>query len=415
MNLKYINSTPTSMVNGPPIHVVDFTRQPRDVTLAGRTYSQDSREATLEIPRGETIDCRRAWLEFTLKLNTTLPGPTHLRASNGIWNMLRRVELKEGDRLIQTIDHYNLLQSVMYKFGGLRENEDTLGPMWGIGTKAQRNVWGALAGGRNYALPINLHSLVKAPIDTFDPIHHARLRLKLIFDDPSRWVETEAGFVPTFTVDNLRINYDVIFTPAQYKNGKTAAHQRQGITTVFDDFMIFEQQFDGATVNLQLTPNKQSIKSIFTVFINDGDRNKVDVDDKFETFKFLDIQSYQHKFGNTFFQEKPVVTNKFLPIEPYQEYLKMWGHLVGSGEFGEVTKVGIEAFKDGDCFIIAQDLETAYSDPEFLNNLSLDAENDGTVEIQLASAPATAHVGMTFIHYQGVWQHGGTHNSIVIS
>ena len=413
LQVKFQNALPAEFVVQYPVHVVDITRQTRDATLSGREYNETSREAEIFLPKGEMIDLTRAYLEFDMRLGTVQAGPSYLRASNGIWTCVRKMEVREGDRLIQAVDHYNHLQSWLYTNGSTARNENLLGPMWGVGTQTLRNTWGAVT--RNYALPISLHSITKSPINTHARVHKARLKLRLIFDDPTRWVETQANFTPTFTISNLRLVYEQVQNPPAFKAAISSLHSSKGIKTVFDDFMTFEQQFDTATVNLHLTPNKMALKSIFTVFFDDANRNNVAVNDKFETFEFLDITSYQHRFQDTFIQEKPVVCDKYLPIEPYQEYLKLMGHLHAPGEFGEVNKISIDNYQLGDKFTIALDLESAPRDPEFINNVSTHREGDVDIEIQLANPPPTRKVALTWVGYQGIWQHGGTHNSIVIS
>ena len=405
-----VNAIPLELLHSRPTHVIDIVRQPRDIIISGRTYTQDSREAELFVPKGEVIDFTRAYFEFDLTLSAT--GGTYKRASNGIWTSVRRIEIREGDKLIQTLDNLNHLQSIIYKYVGVAENEQTLGISWGIGTQVQRNAWGTAS--RNYVMPIFLQSLVKKPILTSRGIHTSRLKIRIIFDAPNRWIETD-GTNPGFEITNLRCVYEQITVSKNYKEKSLQFHKETGITTVFDDYSSFEQAFDTATVTLNLTPNKQSVLSLFTVFIDDASRGDTTVNDKFETHEFLAITQYHHKFQQAFFQEKPIICNKFYPLEAYQEYLKWSGKLSGQGNYQNVTKISVENYRSDDSFLLAVALESAPNDPELINNVSTHHEGDISIEIQLAAPPATRKIGLTFVQNKAIWQHGADFNSVALS
>lgn len=411
LQMNIVNHLPSELVKTEPVHVADLTRQIRDTTDAGKVYNETSREAWLEIPRNEVVDFRRGWFEFGLTLGTTAGVPAYKRASNGIWTCVRSMELRVGDRLVQKIDHYNMVQSILYHAQVTADAEVSDGALYGIGTQADRNTWGSAT--RTYALPIGLHSMTKETIATFGKIHHARMKIRIIFDDPSRWVELPAGFTPTFSVTNLRLVYDQVFVPVGYKQSLGMYHATTGIKTVFDDFIVFETAFDTSNVAVKLTPNKMSVRSLVTVFIDDANRNDPTVNDKFEFFQRLGLIQYQHKFQNQYYQEKPVQVTT--AIEVYQEFQRWRGALNGSGNFFTPHRLGFEQFYNGDSFMVAVDLNTSTDDPNSINNVSTHDEGDIDIEFQFTAPPAARTIAFTVVQYTGIWNHGGDHSDITIS
>lgn len=413
MQVQFSNVLPIELIQDRPVHVLDLIRTRRKLTLPGKEYNSLAKKLEVFIPKGELNDWTRSWMEFDLTLSTTPGGAAYLRASNCIWNCISEIELREGDRLVTRTEYYNYLQTLLYTFGSVQDNEVVFGPLWGIGSQASREGWAATT--RNYAIPISMHALTKRPINTHSPVHKSRLKITIQFAQANYWVEASATFVPEFLIENVEFHYEQVTTPAAYKNGINRLHKSEGVKTVFDEFMTFTQNFDTQQFSLALTPNKQAIRSIFTIFVEEGDIGNYAVDDKFETYEFVDISSYRHKFGNHPFQDDEVLCDKTFPIEPYMEYLRLFGHLHAFGEFSDVSKISVENFRDDDKFLMVADLETATKEPGMLNNVSTHHEGDVDIEVKLNSVPASKKKAITFVHYQAVWQHGAGHSAINLS
>lgn len=407
------NVIPMQLIRNKTEHVVDLIRNNRDITEAGKVYNNIQREAELFLPKQDHIDCSRAWIEFELNLVTSGAVPTYVRASNGIWTMIRRVELKESEKTVQIIDHYNLLQSILYKFGSEPDADNYLGELYGIGTQSQRNAWGSIR--RNYAIPIPWSSLTRELLNT--TLHTGALKLRIIFDAPERWIECSNSPTVTqldFEVRDLRLKFENLTTPVAYRRKIMDIHMSEGIKTIFDEFQLYSSVLDSSSGTVHLTPNKQCIKSLLTFFRDADTLNDPTVNDKFEDFKPYNLISYHHRFGTNYYQERPVQVDKYLPIESYMHYLTLFGHNNGNGNFTSCTKIRPSDFKT-DSFLICIDLETAPSDPHLLNNVTTTHDANINIEFAFSVAPPINLQVSTFVHYQSIWQHGGHQNSIVLS
>jgi hypothetical protein len=418
---SYLSAThthimPSQLVHRKPEHVADIIRVPRDITQSGYTYTDQSRELEIYLPKGEVLDFTRGWMEFDLALSYTggVP-PAYIRASNGIWSCVRRMELREGEKLIQSIDRINYLYSIMWKYTSLSNSDPYLGELYGIGSQLQRNAWGTVT--RNYCMPFLLHSLSKIPIHTHGNIHRNRMKLRIVFDQATNWIECPAGINPGYTISNFRIIYEQVSMPPEFKSGYQAIHSQGDLKTHFDDFVVYEQPVTTANFSLHLTPTKQAVKSLFTIFLDDANRGRTDVDDKFLTYENPGggIVQYHHRFQGGYYQEKPVICSNFLPIESYNEMLRWVGAMKGMGNFHEITRISPTDFKNGNSWITVVDLETSPHDPHLINNVSTTHEADIDIEFQLTGAPATNKVALTFVQFTTIWQHGREHSSIVIS
>jgi hypothetical protein len=241
------------------------------------------------------------------------------------------------------------------------------------------------------------------------------MKLRILFEAANSWIECPAGYTPNYTISNFRLCYDQITLPPQFKSGFQSIHAGGDLKTHFDDFVVYEQPFTTAQFSLHITPTKQAVKSLFTIFIDDASRNRTDVNDKFLTYENPGILQYLHRFQGGYYQEKPVYCDKYLPIEPYIEMLKWVGGMVGQGNFHEIIRISPTDFKTGNSWITAVDLETSPVDPNLLNNVSCSHESDVDIEFQLSAAPVGNKVALTFVHFSTIWQHGREHNNVVIS
>ena len=406
------NRIPSNLVPIIPEHVIDAIRNTRETFDAGKEYTQKNRKAQLTLQGGEIHDLTRAYFEFDLTIGAT--GATYVRASNGIWNCIRMMEVKEGSRDVVVLDQYNMLTSILHRYTSHGANDNLYGPIWGIGTPIQRTAWGAVT--RNYGIPIGLHCLTKQPIEAHGEIQHANIVIYLYFDAPEAWIETD-GTNPTYTIQNLRIVSEELRMPSAYKMGSQMFHKSNTMKIMFDDFEVFEETFDEPQFTLDIAPARMGISSLFTIFIDASTRNDTTVDDKFETFYKNGMNTYQHRIGGKWVQESRVVFgNRYLPIEPYLEVQRVLGNLHGMGEFTEQTKIGIEEYNSGQAWMVALDLETSPVDPELFNNVS--THDQARIQIYcnfdtpLAVAPVTA---ITFVHYKSIWQFGQDQSSITVS
>ena len=150
------------------------------------------------------IDFTRGFLAFDLTI--TAPGSTYARVAQGIWSVFNRVRLTTGAEL-EDMREYGRMQTLLWETNRDPDVGAALGEVYGYGTQAERNVWGATAN-KDYTMPLLCGLFLTGPLTM--GLFRQRLQLELYIEDVLRCIETDSpgGIVLTFT--NVYFHYETL-------------------------------------------------------------------------------------------------------------------------------------------------------------------------------------------------------------
>lgn len=185
---------------GPPGTRKEFRLPPAASTYATNTdnivrffFNNDS-----------VIDFTRGGIAFDLTI--TAPGATYVRLAQGVWSIFNRVRLTTGVEL-EDIREYGRLHSSLFEMYREPDVGAVLGEVYGYGTQAERNTWGATAA-NDYMMPLLAGLFLSGPLPM--GIFSQRVQLELYLEDPLRCVETDSAGPVVITLTNVYFHYEVL-------------------------------------------------------------------------------------------------------------------------------------------------------------------------------------------------------------
>lgn len=216
---------------------------------------------------------------------------------NGIESAIDRMEWWVGSQEGERIDSYHLIQSALERYGVSQAYVDSFGGACDLVGLSWRTKNGLLAGGlANSAaqsntiqccVPLKLSGL--ANVNSLFPAYLAQgqpLNLRIYWKNASAVVKrfnvttnniaNIAGIADTYTLSNIRLNYEAVSTSESYKtsimNYVSAGNMLQWpITTFYNELL----SLPSGTVNFSrsITANFSNVQAVYLAFFADADFN----------------------------------------------------------------------------------------------------------------------------------------------
>jgi hypothetical protein len=325
-----------------------------------------------------------------MAINITYTGGTtgtYLRLAQNADCIFNRARVSVGVEL-DDMREYNRLASFLWEIYRTPDAGDTDGPMYGYGTQAERNTWGATT--TSYMLKFQEGMFLSGiiPLGLFND----RVMVELYLDNPTKFVETDyTGGNITVTLNNIYWHYEVLLL-----NGPTTtdlvANALQGVCYPFKSWTYFVQPVTGAVQDLLIPASFTGIDKFWNIIIQSDNWNAVATNDKFLTWLFSNCQTFQLKINNEFFPLEPVYSGQWA----YQEFLKGINKWEFGGRYQDPPAVGYVQFHENK-FVIVNNLQ-AYPRDKLVNNFSTNNGGNNVYQrLMLNSPPAVNSVMITFV------------------
>lgn len=368
---------------GPPGTRKEFRLPPATSTYATNTdnivrffFNNDS-----------IIDFSRGGLAFDLTISA--PGSTYARLAQGVWSIFNRVRLTTGQEL-EDIREYNRLHSMIFETHREPQVGAVLGSIYGYGTQAQRNVWGATPS-KDYMMPLLCGLFLSGPLPM--EIFTQRLQLELYLDDPRKFVETDSPGPITVTLTNIYMHYEVLYLDGPTRAG-LLANAMAGARYPYNCFVFYQQPLIAANQDLLIPHSSTGISTFIHMMVNADDAYDTTVNDKFLTWNYNGAIQHQLRINNEFFPLEPTQSGD--DPQSYREYLgwvKKWSF---GGVYENPPTISFEDYNT-DRFLVVNQLD-AYPGEGLVNNVSTsEGGNNVFLRLWLSAPPAVNTTLITFV------------------
>lgn len=367
---------------GPPGTRKEFRLPP-----AASSYSTNSDSIVRFFFNNDSIiDFSRGGVAFDLTISA--PGATYARLAQGVWSIFNRVRLTTGQEL-EDIREYNRLHSLLFECYREPQVGAVLGSVYGFGTQAQRNAWGAIAG-KDYMMPLLCGLFLSGPLPM--EIFTQRLQLELYLDDPRKFIETDSPGPLSVTLTNLYFHYEVLNLDAGTRSSLLSTAM-SGARYPYKSFVYYTQPVIAAQQDLLIPHSSTGISSFINAMVRSDNAYSTTTNNKFLTW--LNNNTLQHQLR---------INNEFYPMEPTQadqdpqSYLELLRWLDKWKLGGVYTNPPTISFEDYnfDRFLIVNQLD-AYPGEGLVNNVSTsEGGNNVFLRLWLNAAPAVPTAMITF-------------------
>lgn len=285
-----------------------------------------------DIPNTNIWNLIPGYLSFDLTLSSdgiVIPPsvlPPYVRIRQGTWSLINRARHLDNLQPIEEIFPYNIIYNFLWTFKQSSDYANAVGPdLMGIGTKNQRNIWGA--GTFKFLMPIYLGWIRAGPF----PAKYMKntQSIEFFLEDPSVCLESNCGAL-NYTMSNVELHaYKMLpgFPGTEMSIESLAWEEtlrRQidsGEYKVMIDYWDWYQNTPVQITGDYLVPIKTAaIKGIFTVLSNVNNVGNPQIDDTMNTYLKLQTSQYYLKVFTNLYPEQPVEC-RGMAIEAYMFYL----------------------------------------------------------------------------------------------
>lgn len=394
INTDKLGALPTVVPNclkfGVPRQGPPGTRKEFKLPAESTTYSSASNNIVrFFFTNSDIIDFSRGGIAFDVTINA--PGATYVRVAQGIWSLFNRVRLTTGQEL-EDIREYNRLHSLLFEATREPDVGAVLGSVYGYGTQAERNTWGATAG-KDYMMPLLCGLFLSSPLPM--EVFTSRLQLELYIANPLNCIETDAPnpALVTVTFSNIYFHYEVL-TLSEPTRSSFIGQAMSGAKYPYKSFVYYTQNITGAVNDIAIPHSSSAIDAFINVMVNANDQTNPLVNNKF--LRWNNNGTIDHTLR---------INNEFFPVEPcqaqddpqsYLTYLRWIEKWKIGGTYNNPPTISFEDYND-DRFIIVYQLET-YPGESLVNQLSTQhSGNNIFLRIRFAAAPGVQQQLITFV------------------
>ncbi len=388
-------------------------RLPRRLTPQQNEYrAKGNNVIVFDIPNDAIYDMSEAMLYFNVRIIRT--GGTYGRIANGAWNLFSRVRHLANNRKVEEKIDYGDIFSVEWVYESDNDIESTLGvDLFGIGTQATRNTWGADPNGKNLASPMKIGFITAGMFPA--KFLKERQQLEIYIQDPLICLESDGASLD-ISISNIRLQTFIVKDSLTTKNkfGKSvdssgyeaslkAFIESGQFCVAYDSWETFQNQVFSVNHDLVISHRAEAVKLFLTYFRNENDRANPLVNDKLMTYPKNNITSYQFKFNSAYYPEIPIDCSGD-GLEAYHQYL----HWVNSYKLGGFVEdqvdnpnVTLGNFNSSE-FLIVADL-TVSPEKKFIGTIStLDHNVDPQLNVKFSAPPPAGTVAMHLIKFSTI-------------
>lgn len=363
------------------------TRKEFKLPPESTSYSTDSNNIVrFFFTNSDIIDFSRGGIAFDVTI--TAPGASYVRLGQGAWSIFDRIRLTTGQEL-EDIREYNRLHSLLFETTREPDVGGVLGSVYGYGTQAQRNAWGATPS-KDYMMPLLCGLFLSGPLPM--EIFTNRLQLELYLANPRNCVETDAPGNITITLTNIYFHYEVLQLSEPTRT-TFITQAMSGTRYPYKSFVYYTQSIVGATSDLQIPHSSTAIDAFINVMVNNNNQSDPTVNDKFLTWNYNQCTDHTLRINNEFYPIEPCLAQN--DPQSYLMYLRWIEKWKIGGTYNNPPTISFDDYQNNRFLIIYQ-LET-YPGESLVNQLSTqNSGNNVFLRLRLAVPPVNQAL-ITFV------------------
>lgn len=334
----------------------------------------------------DIIDFSRGGIAFDVTINA--PGATYARLAQGVWSIFNRIRLSTGQEL-EDIREYNRLHSLLFEATREPDVGGVLGSVYGYGTQAQRNAWGATAS-KDYMMPLLCGLFLSGPLPM--EIFTKRLQLELYLDNPRNFVETDAPGDISVTLTNIYFHYEVLQLSEPTRTS-FISQAMSGSKYPYKSFVYYTQNLTGARGDIAIPHASTAIDAFINFMVNNDNVSNPTVNDKFLTWNYNGCTEHTLRINNEFFPIEPCIAQD--DPQSYLMYLRWIEKWKIGGTYNNPPTISFEDYNNNR-FLIVYQLET-YPGESLVNQMSTQNSGNNVFLRLTLSAPPVNQSLITFV------------------
>lgn len=335
------------------------------------------------------VDFTRGFLAFDLTLTTPGGTSTYMRVEQGIWNLFNRIRLTTGGEL-EDMREYGRLHTLIWETHRDPDVGAALGELWGYGTQAQRNTWGATAS-KDYSMPLLCGLFLTGPLTM--GLFTQRLQLELYIENPLNCLETDANVPVVMSFTNVYFHYETLELDTATANSMANA-AKSGVRYPFKSYVFYTQPVISAQADLLIPHSSTGIDCFINVMVQNDNMSVTTVNDKKLMWLANGLTTYVLRFNNEFYPWEPVKADD--DPQAYIAFLKWIEKWKLGGIYRNPPVIAFTEYQTNKCVIISS-LET-YPGDGLVNNMSTnEGGNNVFLRIQLNAPPPVPTSMITYV------------------
>jgi hypothetical protein len=334
----------------------------------------------------DIIDFSRGGIAFDVTINA--PGATYARLAQGVWSIFNRIRLSTGQEL-EDIREYNRLHSLLFESTREPDVGSVLGSVYGYGTQAQRNAWGATPT-KDYMMPLLCGLFLSGPLPM--EIFTKRLQLELYLDNPRNFVETDAPGDISVTLTNIYFHYEVLQLSEPTRTS-FISQAMSGAKYPYKSFVYYTQNLTGARGDIAIPHASTAIDAFINFMVNSDNVSNPLVNDKYLTWNNNGCTEHTLRVNNEFFPIEPCIALD--DPQSYLMYLRWIEKWKIGGTYNNPPTISFEDYNNNR-FLIVYQLET-YPGESLVNQMSTQNSGNNVFLRLILSAPPVNQSLITFV------------------
>jgi hypothetical protein len=301
----------------------------------GRYQGRGQNKFRFDIPDTGIFNFNSSYIKVTVttsnngtKINPADPTAPYVRVRQGIWSIINKMRHLDNLQPIEEIFPYNLIYGFKWRYFQNQPYANSVGPyLLGIGTKANRNLWGSQSW--EYVVPCDLSWIRAGPFPAKLMLNTQSIEITL--EDPNVCLESNMLGL-NYEVTNVELHVDKMLP---YFPGSDTMIQGQAWeekikrTIESGEYKVMVDKWDwyqnlpvAISCDFIIPIKKALLEWVVTVFSNVASIGDPTVDDTMITYPKLDCVQYYMKIFTNMFPEQPVECRN-QAIAAYEFYLQM--------------------------------------------------------------------------------------------
>lgn len=304
---------------GLPVSVDSLRRQVQLYPENGTSGYEPDINGTIRIQLPSSIgflDTVNSYLSFRIKVKQENGTPTanmekEIRLDRHSTSWIRSFTLYSGTgSQIEHIQHYNLLVNLLTKMTSPHDYRSSIGKMIdNDGDRATRNAAMCHPSGSQFTAGFECSGVLGGktpylPLAFFNAPMMIELQLA---DFKEAFVGTNSSATTTasYQLDNVVYNASVISFSGDYNNAFEQQLRTQGIDISYDTYVTHNTTLNAHSVDLQISQNAKSVKTVYQVLRSKDDVQNLAVD-SLSTYKSGNLEEVQWNLGGRELPEAPI-------------------------------------------------------------------------------------------------------------
>lgn len=290
-------------------------------TASGQTYVGGD-IIYMNLPNKEWVsDPHHMFLQFSASCSAA--GSTYARFPRFIWNCINQIRfLKDSTEVIPPLRKYGMFKTLNHAFSSDIDAGVAGGILYGDGTQAQRNVWGATP--RVYQFPITELFPPNVPILPLLELGASNQWQIEITLEPATVIETD-GAPPVFSITQPIFYVETIQPTVEYRNrirGQIASgnFQLQCMPYKYNPATLVA---GSASYTESLPIHVRSLRSMMALMRTSATINTTTTNDRDATYNYNNVNSYQLRLAHELIPQE-VVTCSGSGVEPFIEVQRIF-------------------------------------------------------------------------------------------